>query len=127
MTLLKDMIDRIRRTRRHETRREETSDQPLNTRDYARNLNRQLRNLNMEQVFAITPLILLGAGFGLILMRRYKLASIALAGFLAEETLIGNRAAKPVHPPQPEDMDLERYAVRAERGDFGKLNVIPFR
>ena len=128
MGFLSRYFDKVRIPRREFSVREHTSDRPLNTRDHARNLNQELRKLNMERGYILTPLILLGAGLGFIMKRKYKLASLTIIGFLAQEALIGSRAAKSLpSPAHPEEIELERYALKAERGDFGKLEVIPFR
>jgi hypothetical protein len=126
MALLERLFDPLRSRRRYRARTS-NSDQPLNPRDYATNLNRELRRLKLERIYLFTPILLLGTGLGLLMMRKYKLGALAVMGFLAQETFIGNRAARKLPSREPQDIQLGRYAVKAERGDFGKLSVIPFR
>jgi len=104
------------------------SDDALNYKVQATNLRGQLRKLNVELALNVlrvgSPLLLLGSGLGLILMRRYKLGSLVLMGLLAGRKL-GIKMDEPSRDPK--EIELERYALKLEMGDYGKMEVIAFR
>lgn len=105
-------------------------DSPLNLAvDQAKTIKRRLRQLKMQEAGKLavisSPLLLLGAGVGLMIKRRFLLGSMAVAGFFVEKALAGRRFLD--QRRELEDLRLERRALKAERGDLGKLEVIPFR
>lgn len=105
-------------------------DSPLNLRvDQAKTIKRRLRQLGMQEALKLavisSPLLLLGAGVGLMIKRKYLLGTMAVAGFFLEKATEGRRFFD--QRRELEDLRLERRALKMERGDFGKLEVIPFR
>lgn len=110
-----------------ETNRRE-SEEALNYREQTANLKSRLRKLNLERgvnaLRANRPLLMIGSALGLMLMRRYKLGSAVLISLLVEKAL-GIKEKGPTRTPK--EIELERYAVKLELGDYGKMEVIPFR
>lgn len=113
----------------------ELSDNPLNyIHDQKRNLNPELRRLNRRLAlqralaFASDPsaTLLLGGALGALLTRRYALASLLVTGLALQQAVTKHSATK---KRQTEKMalELERFAVKAQRGDYGKLAVIAFK
>lgn len=115
------------------------SDEPLN---YAverqSNLTPQLRQLNLklgletalELVSDPPATLLLGGTVALLLKRRFALASLCAAGFLLRQT-IAKRPARPrwrlLTARQRKEIEFERSVLKAQRGDYGNLEVIAFR
>lgn len=107
----------------------EQTDRPLNfEQEQKQNINRQLRTLYLKddlgRLRAFSSMMVLGAGLGLMMVRKYSWGIAALTGFLLLEAWEGSRQEDPADEATPE---LARRAAQAERGDFGKLEVIPFK
>lgn len=107
---------------------EPDSDKPLNfRRDQLPNIKGKLRHLDMERgldlAMTATALMLMGSGLGLLMTRRYRLASILGIAFIVQQALEYRRISR----LDANETELERRALKLERGDFGKLEVIPFR
>ena len=110
-----------------ENRVEKEIDAPLNHSDQMKTIKRRVRQLNMMKFSSVLKsssfFLLLGTGVGLMGMRKYKLGSAFITGFLLKKLFdIGNSTE-----PDQKELELERYALKLERGDFGKIEVIPFR
>ncbi len=105
--------------------------------DQEANFNPQLRRLNMKLLLnALIGIVsdppatlLLGGTFAALLRRKYLLASFFAAGFALQQT-----AARPPGPKgrgrslrQREELEFERLAMKAQRGDYGRLEVIAFK
>lgn len=110
---------------------QEQSDRPLNfEQEQEQNLNRQLRKLylheDLDRLRAFTSMLVLGSGLGLMVARKYRWGAAALTGFLLLEAWEGLRSPAP-SPRNGVDPELARRAAKAERGDFGNLEVIPFK
>jgi hypothetical protein len=73
----------------------------------------------------VGSIFLLGAALGMIVRRRYLLASCYAAGLVLQQLL--QRSGRPDQRPGRAELALERYALKAQRGDYGKLEVIAFR
>ncbi len=116
-------------TRRRSKRIEKDSDRSLNYYpDQSTVIKKELRQLKMERGLNLikisSPIILIGAGLGCMVARKYKLGSLFVMGLLLQKALEG----RVIEPPRDQkDIELEKYALRVERGDFGKLEVIPFK
>lgn len=126
--LFSGVFNRVLASKHRRADIEPDSDKALNfSRDQKGTINRELRQLNRERgldmAMTSTALILLGSGLGLVMMRRYRLASFVGLGFLLEQ-LLEYRRVKTI---DPNEIELERRALQLERGDYGKLEVIPFR
>lgn len=110
---------------------EDEVDRPLNYySDQMANIRRRLSDLNLNQgVNGAIDLILLAAGVGFMVRRKYPLGSLFLAGLLLKSAMRGVSIPTPhLRPARDQnDIDVERYALKAERGDYGHLEVIPFR
>lgn len=115
-------------------------DRPLNFYpDQAVDLDQELRQAERESVLeraleivtAPSSVLLLGAAVGLMLKRRFLLGSLLLTGFVARNAFLGGSPPVPVlrrfGMRGKDELDVERYAAKAQRGDYGKLEVIPFR
>lgn len=70
-----------------------------------------------------TALMLLGSGLGFLMTRRYRLASFLGVAFIVQQVLENRR----IDRHDPNEIEFERRALKLERGDFGKLEVIPFK
>jgi hypothetical protein len=128
MLLNVGIFSRFRTSKRRRADLEPDSDKPLNfKRDQVPNIRTQIGVLNRKQGLEVamtsTRLALLGAGIGLVLAHRYKLASAVGAAFLLQQIL----QYRLVRGEDVNELELERRALKLERGDFGKLEVIPFR
>lgn len=126
MSFWLQMMNRLSRQRRTV---EIDSDSSINhDADQVPNVNRQLRKLWFEQAAGMArgslPYVLLGAGLGLVAKRRYNMGAVVLAGFALQKVLA---VWRPRPHKRKEDIELERYALRLERGDYGKFEVIPFK
>ncbi|SNB47175.1 hypothetical protein [Geobacter sp. DSM 9736] len=115
-------------------------DRPLNYYpDQAVDIDQELRQVNRESVLeralemitAPSSVLLLSAGIGLVLRRRIGLGSVLLAGFLLRNALVTKNPPRSLlrrlGMREKDELDVERYALKAQRGDYGKLEVIPFR
>jgi hypothetical protein len=115
------------------------ADLPLNFRqDQRANLDPQLRQLNLKlglqsavKMLLDPPasLLLMGAA-GLLYKRRYGLAGLLLGGLVLQQAR--KRAAVPADVRESEarkrkEIEFERRALKAQRGDYGPLEVIAFR
>jgi len=114
------------------------NDQPLNTSHQASDIKQQLRRVNLESGLERAPemagvalsALLLGAAGGFLLKGKLLKASLCVAGFLYQQGLKEEIPASPLSRlgmRERKDIELERYALKAQRGDYGKLEVIPFR
>lgn len=115
------------------------ADHPLNYEaDQAANLAPQLRQLNLKlglqsalELVSNPPSSLMVAGaVGLLLKRRFGLASLLVAGIVLRQALQVPEAPSARRGKEPRgrrDMEFERRALKAQRGDYGKLEVIPFK
>lgn len=110
---------------------EDEIDRPLNYySDQAANIKGRLRDLNINKgINTSIPLVLLTAGLAFMVRRRFSLGSLFLGGFLLNAYMVGRRVPAPnAHSASdPYNADVERYALKAERGDYGHLEVIPFK
>lgn len=109
---------------------EEFSDRSLNYySDQMPDIKPRLRRLNWKWGLQKVPssALLLGGAVGLLLRRRYAGASLLLGGFLLRQVLNGTAVARPAREAGRDEIELERYALKAQRGDFGKLEVIAFK
>jgi hypothetical protein len=110
---------------------EEEIDRPLNYySDQVSNIRGQLRNLKIDKgVNTTVPYMLLTGAAAMLLRRRYLFGALFLGGFLLNAYRVGRRLpeleAKSVRDPL--NTDVEQYALKAERGDYGHLEVIPFK
>jgi hypothetical protein len=120
-------------------KRQEVSDEPLNYSDRVRNINPQLRQLDLqwlletakENIGVISSALLLGGAVGFLFKRRYIIASnLVLASILQQVVLKQLRIGKQkrINGKTPkEEIELERFALKAERGDYGKIDFIAFK
>lgn len=115
------------------------ADLPLNFRqDQRANLNPQLRQLNLKlglqsalKMLLDPPaaLLLVGAA-GLLYKRRYGFASLLLGGLVLQQTRSRFAAQADVQESEARkrrEIEFERRALKAQRGDYGQLEVIAFR
>jgi hypothetical protein len=121
------------------TGNKEYSDAPLNYRDRERSINKQLRRLDLkwlleavrESVGLISSAMLVGGAATLIYRRRYILGGNLALAFLAQQYFMWQRRkgspALPKGRTPKEEIELERFALKAERGDFGKIDFIAFK
>jgi len=123
----------------NDDRLEELADQPLNhNRDRVPDIDPQLRQLNLELglktamgVISAPSAFLLSGAVGFFLKRRFAAASFFAAGFFLRQILTKQRPVTGKRSRQGarrrSDIEIERYALKAQRGDYGKLEVIPFK
>lgn len=110
---------------------EDEIDRPLNYySDQSPNIRGRLTDLEIDKgVNTIVPFALLTGAVGMLLRRRYLFGALFVGGFLLNAYRVGRRQpeleAKNVRDPF--NTDVERYALKAERGDYGHLEVIPFK
>lgn len=110
---------------------EDEIDRPLNYySDQVSNIRGQLRGLKINKgVNTTVPFVLLTGAVAMMLRRRYLFGALCVGGFLLNAYRVGKKLpeleAKSVRDPF--DTDVERYALKAERGDYGHLEVIPFK
>ncbi|ACH40861.1 hypothetical protein Gbem_3869 [Citrifermentans bemidjiense Bem] len=115
------------------------SDEPLNYAvDQQSNLTPQLRRMNLKLgletalgVVSDPPAtLLLGGAVALLLKRRFALASLCAAGFLLRQT-ITKRPTVPrwrlLTARERREIEFERSVLKAQRGDYGNLEVIAFK
>lgn len=115
------------------------SDQPLNFDvDQQSNLTPQLRQLNLKlgletalEVVSDPPAtLLLGGTVALLLNRRFALASLCAAGFLLRQTMTRRPTSPRWHrltAGERKEIEFERSVLKAQRGDYGNLEVIAFK
>jgi hypothetical protein len=117
---------------------EHFSDRSLNYySDQLADIKPQLRHLNfrwgmqtlLASVTAHSSAILLCGALAYAYKRKYAAASFLAAGFLFRQVF---KKRGPNHnarqrTPGKDEVALERYALKAQRGDFGKLEVIAFK
>lgn len=116
---------------------ERLSDRPLNYfSDQLPDIEPALRRLNLKwaarQALLRVPVAALVAGlFRNLLKRRIFRATCWGAGLLAQLALTRwARRSRNAQLPRDRHRDetaLERYALKAQRGDYGKLEVIAFK
>jgi hypothetical protein len=119
---------------------EEFDDKALNYYpDQVPDIKPQLRQLNLQLASgaALKLLVppsasmLLGGAAVSILKRRFFMASCFAAGLLLKLALTDRQtrasSSRARSKREREDKEIERYALKAQRGDFGKLEVIAFK
>lgn len=119
---------------------EQLSDRPLNLRDdQVPDLRPQIRQLDWEWVVdtvqdnaaAIAATVLVGGALGLLMRRKVALATCFAAGVVLQQVLIRRRPELfrlgNARNRDRNEIELERYAMKAQLGDYGKLEVIPFK
>lgn len=123
----------------HGLKLKEMADRPLNhDKDQVSNIDPQLRRLDLKLArrsaaeFLSDPpaALLLGSAVGLLLNRKFALASLCAAGFVLRQA--ANRRTHPSgRQPQGkrerEEIEFERRVLKAQRGDYGRLEMIPFK
>lgn len=114
------------------------ADAPLDYTDQRRNLNPQLRTLDLKlgietaAQFLTEPAhaLLVGSALAFMFRRRYAALALGAAGVFLQRAK-GRRAGSPELAERKErerlEMKFQRYAIKAQRGDYGKLEIIPFR
>ena len=106
--------------------------------DQVRDIAPQLRKLNLQWGLQkvldelSVPAALVGGGLAFLLRRRFATAaSFCLAGYLLQQARVKRVALVATSRHRRErgrnEIELERYALKAQRGDYGKLEVIPFK
>lgn len=117
----------------------EWAERPLNfSEDQRENLDPQLRRLNMNLGaralldFLLNPpaYLLLAGAVGLLARRRFALASLLAGGFVLQQALsrVGaTDAQESLEEKRRREIAFERRAVKAQRGDYGRLDVIAFK
>ncbi|GFO53378.1 hypothetical protein GMSM_03850 [Geomonas sp. Red276] len=115
-------------------------DRPLNLiQDQIPDIKPQLRHIDLQWVKEtavdnanlLSSAILAGTAVGLLLKRKVPAASFFVAGLVLQQILVRRKPelARMIkeRKRKREDLKMERYAMKAQRGDYGKLEVIPFR
>lgn len=117
----------------------EWTERPLNFReDQRENLDPQLRRLSVRLGahalldFALNPpaYLLLAGAVGLLAKRRFALASLLAGGFVLQQALsrVGaTDAREELDEKKRREIAFERRAMKAQRGDYGRLDVIAFK
>jgi hypothetical protein len=119
---------------------EEYGDFPLNYYDdQLPDIKPQLRRVDLKLAFdwsvdnlsLVASGLLLAGTLGFLLKRKFALASFLAAGLAAQQVFnrIGGGDFRGRMPKEREktDLSIERYALKAQKGDYGKMEVIPFR
>lgn len=117
---------------------QEYSDEPLNYKDRVRNINPQLRRLDLQWLFEavrenanlLSSAVLVGGAATMIFRRRYILGGNLALAFLIQQVVLWQRRKGKYgsHGKTPkDDIEIERFALKAERGDFGKIDFIAFK
>lgn len=119
---------------------EEFADKALNYYpDQVPDIKPQLRQLNLQLASGAalkllappSASMLLGGAAVAILKRRFFMASCFAAGLLLKLALTDRQprasSSRARDGRQRADKEIERYALKAQRGDFGKLEVIAFK
>lgn len=127
----------LTRKERSAEKMEKYSDRPLNfDADQVPDINPQVRRLDvewlgetaLENITIISSVLLLGGALGFLVKRKLVVASCLAAGFVLQQVVLGGSSPRLRRlDQQRRDTELERYALKAQRGDYGKLEVIPFR
>jgi hypothetical protein len=112
-------------------------DLPLNYySDQLPDINPQLRHLNLARVIdtardnlgVISAAVLIGGAVGSLLKRKFAFASCLVLGFALQQTMSRRGAhRRELAGKDRNEIDLERYALKAQRGDYGNLEVIAFK
>ncbi|TSK04628.1 MAG: hypothetical protein FPO08_20180 [Geobacter sp.] len=117
----------------------EWAERPLNfSEDQRENLDPQLRRLNVRLGahalldFVLNPpaYLLLAGAVGLLAKRRFALASILAGGFVLQQALsrVGATGAQErLDERKKREIAFERRTMKAQRGDYGRLDVIAFK
>ena len=103
--------------------------------DQLPDLQKNLRQLNLawgfERIGLPLSVVFISGAVGFLLKRRFAAASLFALGFFLQQIL---KKQQPLSPPlrnlgvgDRNELELERYAMKAQRGDLGKIEVIPFR
>ena len=112
------------------------TDHPLNYRqDQRGNLNPQLRQLNLKLGaqtavdFLLNPpaALLVGGTLGLLLKRKFALAALFVGGFVLQQRMARLGATEAKRKREAREIEFERRTLKAQRGDYGKLDVIAFK
>ncbi|QXE86327.1 hypothetical protein KP003_18525 [Geomonas nitrogeniifigens] len=118
---------------------ERLADLPLNYREDQRgNLDPQVRELNLKLGLqsALDLLrdpraaLLAGGALALFYKRKYALASLLVGGMVLQRALSRAGAAgggEREAARKRREIEFERRALKAQRGDYGKLEVIAFK
>lgn len=114
---------------------EADSDRSLNYySDQLPDIQKNLRQLNLARNLERLdlPLSALFAGGALVflLKKRFAAASFFVLGFMIQQILKQRPLSSPMRNlgvGERNELELERYALKAQRGDYGKIEVIPFR
>ena len=114
---------------------ENDTDLPLNYYDdQLPDIQQHLRQLNLtwnlertlEKLDIPLSIALAGGALGFLMKRKVATASLFALG-LAAQQIIKRKPLPLLGEDEKKELELERYALKAQRGDFGKLEVIPFR
>lgn len=117
----------------------EWAESPLNYReDQRENLDPQLRRLNvrlgahalLDLVLNPPAYLLLAGAVGLLAKRRFALASFLAGGFVLQRALsrVGATGAQErLEEKKRREIAFERRAMKSQRGDYGRLDVIAFK
>jgi hypothetical protein len=103
--------------------------------DQLPDIKKNLRQLNLawgfERVRLPLSVVFISGALGFLLKRRFAAASLFALGLLFQQIL---QERQPLSPPlrnlgvgERNELELERYAMKVQRGDYGKIEVIPFR
>jgi hypothetical protein len=104
--------------------------------DQLPDINPQLRHLDLERVIdtardnltVISAAVLLGGAVGSLVKRKFAVASCLVLGFVLQQTLTRRGMHKrELNGKDRNEIELERYALKAQRGDYGNLEVIAFK
>ncbi|HJV34003.1 MAG TPA: hypothetical protein VJ604_02960 [Geomonas sp.] len=128
----------LKRKESPDEKMEKYSDLPLNYyADQVPDINPQLRRLDLqwlgesalENLTLISSALLLGTAVGFLFKRKVAIASYLALGFVLQQTVLGGRISRFRRSirEQRKDIELERRALKAQRGDYGKLEVIAFK
>lgn len=118
------------------SRAEKLNDHSLNyDPDLRPNIDSRLRHLDMEWLLAtarenlpvLSSALLVGGALGFLFKRKFTVASNFLLALLLQQALLKQRQGNTRAGRSKEDIELERYALKVERGDYGKLDVIAFK
>lgn len=133
------MTDREAIPTSESTRQRRYGDSPLNYyQDQVPDIKPQLRRIELElaQEAALevvetpTTAVLLGFAVMALAKRKFLLASLFGAGILLQQVLTGPRrdaGGNGARRRRRAGLEVERYALKARRGDYGKLDVIAFK
>lgn len=114
---------------------EADSDRSLNYySDQLPDIEKNLGQLNLawgfERMGLPLSVVLISGAAGFLLKRKFAAASFFVFALLIQQIL----KKQPLSPAlrnlgvgDKNELELERYAMKAQRGDFGKIEVIPFR